>query len=86
MDELSELKLQVAQLREELTSLKTPSEYKPSLWQRFKFKLSEKGSQQGVLAIIPLLATQFHIPTESLVAIFAFVLGIAGIHNFILEG
>ena len=83
MDDLSELKLQIEQLRDELSSLKTPSEYKPSLWQRFKFKLSEQGSQRGILAIIPLIATQLGLPAEDLIAVFSFVLGVIGIHNFI---
>ena len=85
MDELSELKSQIAQLRDELSSLKAPSEYKPSLWQRFKFKLSEQGSQRGVMAIIPLVATQFNLTTDELIALFTFVLGMMGVHNFVTE-
>jgi hypothetical protein len=85
MSELSDLQSQVEELRASLNAL-NESKSHFSLWQKIKFKLSEQGSQRGIIAILPLCATQFGLPTEDLVALFTFVLGIIGVHNFITEG
>jgi hypothetical protein len=58
----------------------------PSVWEKIKNKLSEQGSQRGIFAIIPFIATQLHFPAEDMVAILTFFLGVMGVHNFITEG
>jgi hypothetical protein len=58
----------------------------PSLWDKFKAKMSEQGSQRGLFAIIPLVSYQLNVPVEDMVAILTFVLGMIGINNIVTEG
>lgn len=58
----------------------------PSVWDKFKTKLSEQGSQRGILAILPLIATQLNLDPADLNAVFAFMLAMIGVHNFITPG
>lgn len=58
----------------------------PSLWEKFKTKLSEQGSQRGLLAIIPLIATQFNLSPADMIAVLTFILGLIGVQNFYTEG
>lgn len=58
----------------------------PSMWEKIKAKLSEQGSQRGLLAIIPLIATQLNLSAEDMVAILTFILGMIGVNNIVTEG
>lgn len=77
---------EVLALKDELKKLQSPPLPQPSLWEKFKSKMSEQGSQRGVFALIPLISYQLDIPTENMVAILVFILGMIGVNNIVTPG
>lgn len=60
---------------------------KPNLWDKIAYKLSEQGTQRGLILVIPMILIYlFNIDKETAIDIVTGVIAIASAHDIVTEG
>lgn len=71
----------------ELEALLAQPQPKPNVWDKIAHKLSEQGTQRGLILIIPMILIYlFNIDKEVAIDIVTGVIGIASAHDIVTEG
>jgi hypothetical protein len=71
----------------ELEALLSQVPVKQSIWNKIAYKLSEQGTQRGLILVIPMiLIYMFNIDKEVAIDIVTGVIAIASAHDIVTEG
>jgi|694.fasta_scaffold106265_2 hypothetical protein len=82
-----DLENRIAELEGIIKRLSAVEVKKPSLWDKVKYKLSEQGTQRGLMLLIPmLLISWFGIEKDTAVEIVTGVIALASAHDIVTEG
>lgn len=82
-----DLENRIAELEGIITRLTSTQVKKPSLWDKVVFKLSEQGTQRGLMLLVPMiLISLFGIDKDTAVDIVTGVIALASAHDIITEG
>jgi hypothetical protein len=82
-----DLENRIAELEGIITRLTSTQVKKPSLWDKVVFKLSEQGTQRGLMLLVPMiLISLFGIDKDTAVDVVTGVIALASAHDIITEG
>ena len=71
----------------ELEALLVQQQHKPNMWDKIVYKLSEQGTQRGLILVIPMiLIYMFNIDKETAIDIVTGVLALTSAHDIVTEG
>jgi hypothetical protein len=71
----------------ELEALLVQQQHKPNMWDKIVYKLSEQGTQRGLILVIPMiLIYMFNIDKETAIDIVTGVIAMASAHDIVTEG
>jgi hypothetical protein len=71
----------------ELEALLVQQPHKPNMWDKIVYKLSEQGTQRGLILVIPMILIYlFNIDKETAIDIVTGVLALTSAHDIVTEG